>query len=297
MSEKETVAVAADEDLLQPPAEGSAKPLEREPEVEAKGDDLDPPQERKPGEKRKTVPYDAMFEERERRKESEREVRDLREKHARLEERTRLILEGMQKPKEEPASVPAPDPNDNVFEAVEHDRRELAELKTLAKSFQTQQAEQAKQQSLVDAYMADAQGFAARTPDFNQAYQHYQQSVGREAQALGWTPAQVRQNEMNIVQSCFQSGRSPAEAMYELAKMRGWQPKDAQQVLPKTNGADEIKRLARAQEAAASLSGTGGGVAGAGKIDVKTLANMTSDEFSEWYAKHGEKGLAKAHGL
>ena len=57
-----------------------------------------------------------------------------------------------------------------------------------------------------------------------------------------------------------------------------------------------LSRAAKAQEAGATLSNVGGGVAGNGKITVETLVNMDDASFREWWKKNGDEGLRKVQG-
>lgn len=301
-----------DEDLSLPPTDGDAKPAKREEEPATEtavaktaeteeiepAEGLEPPEERKPGSKRKTVPYDAMFEERERRKQAEIELREIRENYARLEERTNLLLKRVE-PKPD---TPAPPPNfeDDVFAAANYDRDRLNKLENMASQFETQQQQQQQMQQLVSAYRADAEAFKTSNPDFMDAYNTYRNARWKEYETLGFQAAQIaqamEQEELNLAYSAFQNRRSPSQTIYEMAKLRGYQAKQAPS--QPRDGVNEVQRIARAADAAASLSAAGGGaVAGNGKIDVKTLASMSASEFSKWYAKYGEEGLAKAHGL
>lgn len=296
-SEDET-AVKAEPEPKAEPAKAEAKPEADKAKPEAKDAK---PEGDKP--KQSMVPHGAMEAERQKRKGVEAELakerREATERQTRLDERLRLINDALTPKQQQPA---VPNPDEDIFGYAKHLESQINELRGMSAQDrqQAQQREQAENQNrqLMSAYMADAQSFAAETPDFMEAYRHLLASRDQELAAMRYTPMQrqeyIRNDEMNIAQSALAQGRSPAETIYNLAKLRGFAGKaPAQQEqqqeqpkldAPKPDGAQEIARLNANKEAAASLSGSGG-APGGGKITLETLDRMDKDEFKAFVAK------------
>lgn len=120
--------------------------------------------------------------------------------------------------------------------------------------------------------------FKAVTQDYDQAAQFLTESRSNEYRDLGHTDQEVTQMiardvEM-IKRQAFQQKKNPAEIVYNIAKRRGYQPKTSNQ----SNGAEQIDRLRRGQEAGRSL-GQAGGSAPA-KTGIEALLAMSDGDFA-----------------
>lgn len=246
------------------------------------------------------------------------------ETQARLDERLRLINEALTPPAAAPVDEDQePDPEQDIFAHNAWLKRQLLQTReTLNERIgtieTTRQAETAETQ-LASTYMDDAQRFAASEPNFGPAYSYLMQV--RTAQLANYhfgkdltdpaTPAltqqeinkiksEVAREEKALVGNAIKAGKSPAQAVYAMARMTGFRPPAATPAPtngaaasgngakpPATNGAaasvptvrSEIDRIKSAQDASLSLSGGGGSPAPV--LDARKLADMPQDQFNE----------------
>ena len=129
-----------------------------------------------------------------------------------------------------------------------------------------------------------------------------------ELQAIGYAdPAQrwqaIQSDELNIAQNAFQQGRSPAEAIYRLAQLRGFKPADQEK--PEDSGAkgnggtqttaaeEKIRQLAKAKDATTNLS-RGGGTAEGSRFSLDSLDRMPKKEFDALIARLHKTGGEEA---
>jgi hypothetical protein len=233
----------------------------------------------------KTVPLAALHEERERRKELQRQIEDV---NRRADERFNLIAQKLA------ASTPAPgggaegkrempDPEKDAVGAI---RMTAEEVKVLS-DFKRQVETQAVQSQAIQAVFAHAarleSEFEARAPDFKSASAFLRDARAQELSALGVDPYRVQQvlglEKLQLAQAALQQGRNPAEVIYALAKMRGYGPKTgAGRAGAEEGEAAKLARIARGQEAGASLGAASG--AAPGKTGIEALLAMSDGEFA-----------------
>ena len=306
----------------EPPEETPAdekKGADPDKKPEAKADDKKEPVKAKDEKKASKPPvaWEALEEERHRRKAAVETLRQERaaraERDARLDERMAIINEAL-RPKEE-----EPDPDKDIFGAFEHLKGQFNELHQQRTTEQQQAAENRRQQEQVNhirtAYEADAEMFAVETPDFRAAYDFLLASRQKELRLLPAyrnNPAALRQaiqaDELAIVQSALESGDSPAAVIYAIAGARGYAPKQPEppeekpadeakksEEVVKQNGADKIDEIEKRRDASISLS-DGGGSPGGEKITLEAIDRMKPDEFKAFVArinKNNPKGYDK----
>src|SRR6185436_279155 len=89
-------------------------------------------------------------------------------------------------------------------------------------------------------------------PDFNEAVKFLQDRHRAELVAAGHTPAEIQQimtvRAQAVAIKALQAGKSPAERVYEIAKVHGY--KRPAPAVPKETEAEKIARQAKAQEKA-----------------------------------------------
>jgi hypothetical protein len=228
------------------------------------------------------VPLAALHEERERRKESDRRLQT-------LEERTNLLLQRIGQPvpqaEQKPAEPPKPEIPALDKDPVGHilgTQQELArQLQTNTQTTQQQQAQinnQLQAMQVLSALTQRAKAVEAQfeldNPDYGQAVNHLRRVRHQELQALGYDdPAErgniIDQEGLGVAARSFQTGRNPAEAIYNLAKMRGWAPPAPAQstsaeppvepAQPASPTADQrLQNIAAGQQHARSLGNLGG---------------------------------------
>jgi hypothetical protein len=241
--------------------------------------------------KEKVVPYGALHEERERRKELQQEVQEYRE-------RTRKIEEAMQKLIE----IQTPGMKEPTFEEdpLEAARIKIERLEQYTKQQQAQaeqqaqyQAQVAKQQQFLGKYHQDAQDFMKAAPDFQDAYKHLVNSRLNEYKASGYDDGMANrlllEDEMAIAGKAYQDGVNPAQRIYEIAKLRGYQ-KVAAPVAPVTQNtdSDKLAQLEKTIQASKSLGSSGGRVDKG--LNPEALLEMDDEDFM----KNWDKVMRKA---
>lgn len=265
------------------------------------------------------------------------------ETQARLDERLRLINEALT-PQQSAAPVedddPEPDPEKDIFGHNAWLKRQNVKLRAdfderignIEGGIQATNAEQ----QLASTYMSDARQFAQAEPNFGPAYNylmqvriaqlanfHFGLDVTDEncppltAPQIDKIKAEVAREEKQLVGQAIKNGKSPAAAVYAMAKMTGYRPQAPGAPAPAAgaaapaNGAGapaagaaptvaaavaaaapaagngaaapkpsvkaEIDKIKSGQEAALSLSSGGG--APAPVLNAEKLANMPEEEF------------------
>lgn len=236
----------------------------------------------RPAAEPKTVPLAALHEERERRKELQRQIEDV---NRRADERFNLIAQKLaaSAPPADPAKREIPDPEKDAVGAI---RMTAEEVKVLS-DFKRQVEAQAAQGQAIQALFAHASrletDFEKDNPDFQAASAYLRDSRAREMAAFGVDAYRIQQQigfeKLQLVQSALQNGRNPAEVIYALAKMRGYAPtRSAGKATAADGEAAKLARIARGQEAGASLGAASG--AAPGKTGIETLLAMSDAEFS-----------------
>ena len=231
----------------------------------------------------KTVPLAALHEERERRKELQRQIEDV---NRRADERFNLIAQKLAAagPSAEPPKREMPDPEKDAVGAI---RMTAEEVKVLS-DFKRQIETQAAQNQAVQAVMGHASRLETEvekdTPDYQTASAFLRESRAKELSAFGLDQFRVRQTlaaeKLQLAHAALLQGRNPAEVVYALAKMRGYagQGGDVGAARAHDGEAAKLARIARGQEAGASLGAAGG--AAPGKTGIEALLAMGDAEFS-----------------
>lgn len=248
-------------------------------------------------------------------KERAKSERESAERIARLEERTRIIIEGRNQAAQAAEQAEQPvdwdeDPRGYTLAL----RQEVDQLRQTTAQQRQQHEEQTKVEqawnTVEQHYRADAQNFAAENPDFGEAYGFFSQSLARE---LGRHPklrgnpqalqAAMRQRELEIADIALAAGESPAEYIFGMAQDRGWtkkapDPAPAPAAKPNGNGgkpaarqptgAEQIERLAAAKEAATSLS-SAGGAPGGNKFTLEDHDRLNNEQLREFIKRKNAK--------
>ncbi len=257
------------------------------------------------------VRHGAFHKERARRKELEAEVTRLRDMHTRGDERLRLLTQAMQQgapQAQQQAGQPqaqveaVPDPEQDIFGYAKHLEAKLARLEQGQQQMTEAQREEREYSATVGTYQADIARFAQAEPAFADAYQHLIRSRAQELEYAGvpqnQISAAIQADELALVRASLAAGVSPAERVYQMAKLRGFTPKvaePAQSAAPATppaeSPADRAARIQAGQQAAGrSLSGAGG--APAAEMTVERLAEMSEAEFEAYVAQNPRRAAA-----
>lgn len=257
---------------------------------------------------------------------------------ARADERMRLINEALTAPRVDPnAKKPGdedapPDPEADAFGFMKWQGDKIAKLESAINEIRTGKQTEDGQRVVADAYKSDALNFARTEPNFVPAYQHLMASRVQELamffcgvdltdpNARKLTPQEVQrvtstaaEEERGIVENAIAQGRSPSQAVYQMARYRGFVPKTKEQIAAAANGGaapgangtkpngngtgkpaangkaaenggkaggvtEEIERIIAGTEASLSLSD--GGASPANPLTAQRLANMPEAEFN-----------------
>lgn len=302
---------AGEEGATQAPA-AAAQPGEVAPDqvVDPEDENADDPE----ANRGRFVRHGAFHKERARRKELETEVARLREMHTRGDERLRLLTQAMHgaPQAQQPAAAQpraqaetVPNPEEDIFGYAKHLEAKLARLEQGQQQMTDEQREAREYNTTVSAYQSDIQRFAQTEPAFGAAYQHLIQSRAQELAYAGVPENQITKaiqaDELALVRAAIASGVSPAERVFQMAKLRGFAPKAAEPAptpapaaAPAESAADRAARVQAGQQAAGrSLSGAGG--APAAEMTMERLAEMSEVEF-EAYAAKNPRALAALMG-
>lgn len=269
--------------------EAQEKPVEAEkPAPEAQ----DTHEEEKPPEKppKGFVPQGALHEERQRRKELQAEIQRLQQeqqsRYQTLEQRFAQIQRAMQE-----QNAPKPpsydeDPLGNLRHGVEYTQAQLKEIAERQQRAEYEAQEIARRQQYVgaiqNAVVQAETEFTKENPDYLDAVAYMKGLRVAQYKAMGMSEQEavsvVTGEAYQVAERALQTGRSPAEVAFEMAKAAGWKKKE-----PVTQQ-DKIETLQKGVKAAKSL-GSGGVPSGA--ITVDAVANMSDDEFAEFMKSGG----------
>lgn len=223
--------------------------------------------------RQKTVPHQALHEERERRKKVEEELRQYRERLAYFEGQR----SAQPAPKQEAPALDLPDPEQDPIAAIKRAQDFIRQQAEDRQRQERQQAATRQQQEFIQSVNVDWESFKAQNPDAESAYKHIREARGRELLAMGYSPAQATQvlngEEFQAMVSARRSGRNIGELVLEIAAARGWQ-KPQPQAQVKQDGAERAR----------SLSGVGSSPAG--PMTAERLAAMGVDEFAAYQEKN-----------
>ena len=165
--------------------------------------------------------------ERARRREAERQVRELGDRLAKLETATKPQDDG-----DDLLSI-----IDRLRDDDEDPITDLAEVKRALKAFKVSQARDAEAEAQKAAYNGNIQRLAAAMdeaesdftedhPDYPKALDHFRKARREEFEDMGYSGAALEQalgkDFIELAQRAIGGGRDPAEVVYNLAKKRGF---------------------------------------------------------------------------
>lgn len=224
----------------------------------------------------KFVPHAALHEERETRKKAEARAAELetwqRQMMARFQEAEARKAEQAAEAQRPKIPTVDEDPIGHIVGRLD----EVQNLTVEQQNWARQQAEQAQWSGYVQQ---DRQQFVAQNPDFEAAVGHLAQNRQAMYEAMGYSPSQVQmamaQDAQNVGLTARQTGQSPSQLLYNLARAAGYQK------APVEGAAAKLETIQRGQETTRN--------AGAGKakasLDPKDLLNMSDEEFDLHFDK------------
>ncbi len=207
------------------------------------------------------------------------------------QEQLRQFQQQQQNPPED-----VPDPETDPFGYSQWQTRKLAEFVAKQQEWienqenhrrqqiQAQQQQQRQQQALsqfVGTYEQHARQFMQQQPDFKDAYKFLQENRMKEYMTAGydWNHAQrlMIDDEGAIVAQALQRGDNPAQRVYELAKLRGYQPGGNQP-------SQEQEQLRSLQQGLKQQGLRGGGGAVSTRRSADNVDTMSDSEFEKLWS-------------
>jgi len=290
-------------DETPPPSEAPAQP-------EPGSEEAPPSGEEEQAQKQKTVPYDALHEERMRRKELQDELRQLNDKFAPMQERLAILdrlearLNSRQTEEQQREQQEQQQREQLEFEAdpIGALRKEVRGMKDEATQTK-QQLEEARQQqeqtyALQTRIAGQVREFMKDTPDYSDAFNFLMERRFGDYRAMGVSDegelrAAFDTEAMQLAAAAMSRGKNPGQVAYEMAKSWGYTPKAAgdatgaaQETPPGGSLEDELNRLERGQKASGTLSGNGGSANTDGKkLTLQDIDNMSDDEIDKLFSQ------------
>lgn len=246
--EYEKAELGMTEETPEEPTEGVQEEEQTE-EVRAEEEVKEEEPEVIPAEQYKNV-RGALDEERTRRKESEKRLRDLEQKLARMEG----MVKGAGLEEEE---------QQEEIDPIEATQKELAEIKA-----RQEQMDMANRLNTMESE------FAKQNSEYEAAKQFYFDKLVGNFKARGYTEEDVQrglqQDVQDIVNRSLQNGANPAEKIFELAKTFGYQPKG-------TQATEKVRNISTAQQPSASRVT---GSAPKGELTAEQIAELSEAEIA-----------------
>lgn len=231
--------------------------------------------------------YRAMAEEeRIKRKEIQKQIDTMREENDKLKNTFNRILTKAQEQANAETAAQVPSFEDDPIAALKYEndrlRHDFEGVKKYNEQQQQQSETQQRQAEFVNVYRTKSEEFKRTNPDFDDAYNHLMNSRLEEFTTAGYTDKEARQlileDEAAIVATALTKGNNPAESIYKIAKLRGYQGKSNINAQQKINENEEkIQTLERGLRASKSVNS--GGINAKESLSLEDIARMDDDEF------------------
>lgn len=234
----------------------------------------------------KTVPYEALHEERVRRQELNRELADSKKQISTLEQNFQRVLQKINQAEEKQI----PKYEDDPLEALRYENNKLKEqVGHISEKDQKREEEyrnQIAEQQFLNKYREDSFQFADQTKDYKDAYKFIVKSKLDEFREAGYTQQEANEllnnDEIGIAIKAYKDGVNPAERIYKLAKARGYQPANnittEQEFAKKPES--KMERLQKGIEQSASLSSVQGKTI-PNSLSLAEISQMSDEELDE----------------
>lgn len=260
----QTAEIEEDDKLEETEAEAEEEQVEADSEPASESEQVQqPPQAAKPPEG--YVPHQAMHAERERRKQLEVELAQLREAN-------------------KPQPETSPEWVDPIVDPEGHRKWSEFNNNKAQDAIKQFEAKQRETQRLAERHMrasAAEQEFAEREPDYLDAAKWGQDKYFGTLRAQGYTEDQILgqyQKDMNnLYDAATNIGMNPAELLFIRIKQAGWNK--SEKPAQKIDETSRVKALANAQAKTQGITATG--APQKGKLTVKQLADMSEEEMAK----------------
>lgn len=152
-----------------------------------------------------------------------------------------------------------------------------------------EEAKQIDEDELINNFSRQVEEFVIKTPDFSDAFKYLVDMRDKQLSKIGSVIPEmadatkrnhkIESEAVELIKVAQANGRNPAEFIYQIAKANGYGVADAVEIIEK-------KQLA--QQAAKTLTATGGGVVNS-PMSIEALANLSQEEFDNWYWKNKQE--------
>lgn len=233
--------------------------------------------------------YKAMaHEERERRKEIQQQLSAHQQQMVQMQNVLTRILDKANQQQQPQALDFNADPIGVLKQNQEALAQELERQRHIENTRLQHETRNAQLEQFDNQYKLSAMEFVQQQKDFTDAYQYLRNSRIQEFQAAGFTLKEANNlfidDERAIAAKAFQDGINPAERLYNLSKMRGYNAQSANNTHDKTTSNDKkIENLQKGMQASKSLNGNGGQREKA-PVTLESLMQMQNDELDDYLA-------------
>lgn len=265
-----------------------------EPEPEVEGDEPEPqPQTQQvapqPGAKRPPPPKGYV--EVEALQARDRELKDMKDKFAKVDQWMREQTQQRQAPQQQQQGqqpqIPDfnTDPIGHLHATNQLLQQQLAQMNTYQQQRVQQDQAQAFYQDQMNRYNTHVRTFSRQNPDYAEADAWLRANIDQELAArFPWASPQERQAHLEreegfLVGSALQQGRDPAEIIYNLAKHRGFKKAEPQAQPQET----KLEQLQRGQKAAKSSAGAR--ASSDNDLDITQLLKLDGEDFDRGFEK------------
>lgn len=234
----------------------------------------------------KVVPYGALHEERERRKELQGQTQELNKKIQRMEEAFQKLIDNNQQKNEQ-----TPNYDENPLEALRHEQKKLTEQLNQHNDYlnQKHQSEEykEKQAQFVSKYQQSALEYLKENPDFREAYSFLLGSRANEYKEAGLTLEEIKErmmsDEFDVALRAYKDGVNPGERLFALARARGYKKSE-----PQISAAEEkLSQVEKGVQASKSISGAQG--KNSNEMTLSALAQLDDDDLEDFIANNWNK--------
>lgn len=234
----------------------------------------------------RTVPHGALHAEREEHKKTRAELQQLRAETAQIQQEFQAMLAAIQKQDEEAETDLPPDPREDFLGFTRWQVNEISQLKSQIAENDRREKEARQmvqaEQALWNEWSQSVEQAKTEYSDIDDALNFLGAARDHQLSILGQVDTRFRdrsfrENQMraelrDIIVTTFQQGKDPAKTVYKIARAYGYGHEPGAR----------FTQLDHAQSASRTLTATTGKGAG-DPLLLETVANLSEEEFSEWY--------------
>lgn len=237
----------------------------------------------------------AMEAERREKAELKNQFKQVREENEKLRQFFEQISKQSEQQQPKPPSFDE-DPLEALKYRTEQQEKQFKQLNEERQQAREEYEKHLAMQKFSNAWESTAREFAQTNPDFREAYDFALKSRVAEYEEAGWSKkeavAMANEDEMAIVSNAFRRGDNPADRIYRLAKLRGFQKAPAtNQQQPANDNKQKMEMFDQGVKASKSLNNNSG-TTGAQQLTVEGILAMSDKEFENFDWEEMKKLMA-----